>query len=178
MKCLIYTQKIYLGFFTLTFIPSKKLICIPHFPHDFLHTSANQAYSVLSQNDKYREQSYSYVSTHVSSVGSSMKLFKLVVEHIYVYLAIIGKMVEGVPGHCISWQFLVSEDSPTQAEPPLEGSGELHSRILVCDPCPQVTLHSSYPSHSDHPPWTIPQRRQTYTELWLKNDYIRLDKSI
>ena len=83
--------------------------------------------------------------------------------------------VEIIPGHAISWHCFVSEDSPTQAKPPSDGSGESHSRILVWDPCPQVTLHSSYPSHSDHPPCTVTYQKHRSTMcLWLNTDHIRL----
>jgi len=47
-----------------------------------------------------------------------------------------------VPGHGISSQSFVSEDSPVQSNPPPDGAGELHSRLRECEPLPQVTLQS------------------------------------
>ena len=48
-----------------------------------------------------------------------------------------------VPKHASSSHAVVSEESPSQVEPPLDGSGELHFLLLVCEPAPHVTLQSS-----------------------------------
>ena len=47
-----------------------------------------------------------------------------------------------LPGQVISLHSFVCWDSPAQGEPPPDGSGELHSRLRVLDPFPQVTLQS------------------------------------
>ena len=59
-----------------------------------------------------------------------------------------------VPGQVILLHSSVCSDTPGQANPPPDGEGELHSRIRVCDPFPQVTLQSPYSPQSDHPPLT------------------------
>ena len=48
-----------------------------------------------------------------------------------------------VPKHASSSHAVVSEESPAQVDPPLDGSGESHSLLLVCEPAPHVTLQSS-----------------------------------
>ena len=49
-----------------------------------------------------------------------------------------------------------------QSEPPLTGEGELQSLLLVCEPAPQVTLHSVYALQSDHAPSTIVLHIKSY----------------
>ena len=60
-----------------------------------------------------------------------------------------------LPKHASSSHAVVSEESPAQVDPPLDGSGESHSLILVCEPAPQVTVQSAYGLQSDHTPSTI-----------------------
>ena len=47
-----------------------------------------------------------------------------------------------VPGHLVFLQSFVSRNSPKQVEPAPDGTGELHFRFRVCEPFPQVALHS------------------------------------
>ena len=47
-----------------------------------------------------------------------------------------------LPGQVNSLHSSFCWDSPEQGEPPPDGSGELHSRLRVLDPFPQVTLQS------------------------------------
>ena len=59
-----------------------------------------------------------------------------------------------VPKHAVVSQSVVCVATPVQVEPPLEGAGELHSRLRACDPDPQVTLQSPYSLQFDHSPLT------------------------
>ena len=68
------------------------------------------------------------------------------------YIKIVN---HAIPGHGLSSQSWVSEESPMQSDPPLTGEGELQSLLLVCEPAPQVTLQSAYALQSDHAPSTI-----------------------
>ena len=47
-----------------------------------------------------------------------------------------------VPGHASFSHLVVSEEFPEHIDPPLDGSGDLHSLILVCEPDAQVALQS------------------------------------
>ena len=59
-----------------------------------------------------------------------------------------------VPGQGYFSQSIDSVNTPPQVEPPLDGTGESHSRFRVCVPFPQVTVHSLYALQFDHPPST------------------------
>ena len=52
------------------------------------------------------------------------------------------KVNSKLPGQVISLHSSFCWDSPEQGEPPPDGLGELHSRLRVLNPVPQVTLQS------------------------------------
>ena len=80
----------------------------------------------------------------------------LILSHSVNFTSKYIKLVNhDIPGHGLSSQPWVSEESPVQSEPPLMGEGELQSLLLVCEPAPQVTLQSAYALQFDHAPSTI-----------------------
>ena len=67
-----------------------------------------------------------------------------------------------LPGkHFSRKQFSVSKVSPAHSDPPLDGVGWVHVRVLDLVPVSHVALQSVYRPHSDHPPLTaVVQRLQ------------------
>jgi hypothetical protein len=59
-----------------------------------------------------------------------------------------------LPGQDLSLQEERSVLLPLQSDPPSEGSGLLHVRLLVFEPSPQDTEHSVQFVQSLHPPFT------------------------
>lgn len=90
-----------------------------------------------------------------SDTGISIYLMrnKIKIPFHKIRLRITAKVLN-LLGHGPSSQPVDSCKSPTQLTPPYSGTGLLHSRVLVCVPVLQVTVHVFHSLQSVKPPST------------------------
>ena len=75
-------------------------------------------------------------------------------KHIITSLFLAAIEIYVPVAHSLSSQFIVSDAFPSHSDPPLDGTGRVHVRLLDLVPSSHVLLQSVYELHSDHPPWT------------------------